>query len=135
MIKRFCLNTLGFVCYVGFPLAVVSHNWDVLITTDVKTTLSTMAFLVILASVSVTKFIFKSHKLPFNVNWFWVGLYAFVFFLEPIIPYLKQIGLMGIWGSVVGSFLFKRADKNLQKTKEKELIQKTADKVKETANA
>lgn len=134
MIKRALLNVGGFVSYVGAPLIPVAMYWDFFVAKDAKTTISTAALLVIVAGISVTKYIFKGDKLPFKPNFLWVMIAVMVSILMPIMEKLLVVAYFGIGGSVGGSFLFKMADRSSLKAKEDKQATQIAMKLEEHKN-
>lgn len=134
MIKRGLLNIGGFITYVGAPLIPVAMYWDFFVSTDAKTTLSTIVLFVLIVGLSVTKFIFKGDKLPIKPNMFWVVFTAVILVLTPIMSKLLMVGFYGIGGSALGSVAFKRSNKLLEASNRAKLVQETAERVKENEN-
>lgn len=129
MVKRTLLNIGGFAVYVGAPLIPVAKYWDFFVTTDAKTTVSTAVLLVLIAGVSVLRYIFKGDKLPFKVNYLWVIIAVATYVLIPIMEKVFVVACFGAGGSVAGSFLFKQAENSLIKAKDNSLAEKIADKM------
>lgn len=128
--KKLALGTGGFLLYMGLPLIPTAYYYDILVTTDVRTTLSSITMLVILIGISVFKLIFRKEKVPFNINILWVLIFVLCTALQPIIEPLKAIALFGIGGSASGSYLLNKITKIEKEEEKQEFANIVADKMK-----
>jgi hypothetical protein len=111
MVKRLLLNTSGFAFYVGAPLIPVIQYWGFLTQTDAKTTISSGVMFVLILSIPVFKYILGRDKLPFDVNYTWLIIGAVAGAFMYIAQQVFIIACFGAGGSILGSFLFKQADR------------------------
>ncbi len=109
--KRIALNVGGFLAYIGAPVLPVVKYWGFLTHTDAKTTISSVVVFVLILGLPVLKYVFKKNTLPFDVSKVWLVVCivagAFMFIAQQVFV----ISCFGVGGSMVGSLLFKQADK------------------------
>ena len=115
------------------PLIPVVKFWDFFVHTDGGTTLSSAVMFVLIIGLPVVKYILRTERLPFDVNYVWVFIFLLCLLLMPIIEKMLYVAGAGVVGSILGSFAIKQADKmKKQADKEKdedELVNKIVEKL------
>lgn len=130
-VKRIGLNTAGFVAYVGAPILPVVKYWGFLTQTDAKTTISSAVVFVLILGLPVLKYVFKKNTLPFDVSKIWLVVCVVAGCFMLIARQVFVISCFGVGGSLIGSFMFKKAEKIKEADKTNKTNKELADAIAE----
>lgn len=129
MIKRALLNILGYVTYIGIPMVYIASKYDILISKEAETTLSSWAIVGLVVASPILGKILKT--LPIKVNIIGVVMMLFGGVAMYLGNVLFWIGLWATVGSIGGELAFWAAEKIKVKDKENKTATLIAAKLKE----